>query len=172
MRHERNGQLWVLDSESLTLAGSAASLQLDGREPHDGPTVTHVDQWPSVMSETMNGTAARTGDDLHVELVGDGDGDPLRFECRAAQVDVAPADAVLVIASGSACKLPSAWSKATKRVWVLQCKSRAGIEHFALAPGVEQVKPMLSYDQGCNPDSAAVLLRRVESNVIAPVHGP
>jgi hypothetical protein len=171
MRHEQSAQLWVLDSERLTLAGSAASLQLDGREPHDGQTGSHVDQWPSVISATMKGTAAWTGDNLDVELVADGANDALRLKCQAAQVDVAPADAVLVVATGSSCKVPAVWSKATKREWVLECESRAGIDPFAPTPGVEQVKPRLSYDEGCDPD-AVTLLRGVEPNVIAPVHMP
>jgi len=159
-----------LDAGKLTLTGASATLELDGREPPDVPTPTQLDQWPSVMSATMRGTASWTGDELVVSLTVEGASRPLDLTCRAMEIQVAPADAILVVAAGSTCKEPSVWSKPLERTWVLQCKSRAGLDCYGPTPGIEQVKSGLSTEQGCDPD--VPLYRRVRPNTVAPMHAP
>jgi hypothetical protein len=171
MRHESAGGHWVLDSERLTLAGSGATLELEGRERVDGPTS------PVSFSMTMHGTTTRNSVGLAMEFPressshpGEESWSPLRLACQVARVDVAPADAILVVAADSACPHASRWSKPTHAIWALQCESRdTGVSIYSAA-GIEQVKPLLNRDAGCDPD--LLLYREVDASVVVPIQGP
>jgi hypothetical protein len=160
----------ALDSGKLTLKGSSATLEMLGR---DGPVVavpTSIDSWRLAMSVTLRGTATWAADELSLTLNGEDVHHPLEMSCHVAEIAVAPADAVLVVAPGSPCHAPSVWSKSTEQIKALQCKSRAGLDSYVRGAGVELVKSGLRSDEGCDVDTA--LYRRVDEGVVAPISGP